>query len=72
MKIDKNNTASQTAINGRKYTYEERNGLLKAAMGEGGYERAMKDLAPFGGGIAEYYEIYKIPTHSTELTDLSE
>jgi hypothetical protein len=47
----------------KKYTYEERLEMLKKAMGPGGYEAALKDLAPFGGGMSEYYEIYKIPTY---------
>jgi hypothetical protein len=37
--------------------------MLKKAMGNGGYEAALKDLAPFEGGMSEYYEIYKIPTY---------
>jgi hypothetical protein len=48
---------------GKKYTYEERLEMLKKAMGNGGYEAALKDLAPFEGGMSEYYEIYKIPTY---------
>jgi len=47
----------------KKYTYEERLEMLKKAMGPGGYEAALKYLAPFGGGMSEYYEIYKIPTY---------
>ena len=47
----------------KKYTYEERLEMLKKAMGPGGYEAALKDLAPFGGGMSEYYEIYKITTY---------
>lgn len=50
----------------RKYTPEERLEMLKKAMGKGGYELAIKDIAPFGGGMSEYYQIYKIPTHTTE------
>lgn len=50
----------------RKYTPEERLQLLKEAMGKGGYELAIKDIAPFGGGLSEYYQIYKIPTHTKE------
>jgi thymidylate synthase len=49
---------------GRKYTYEERTQMLKEAMGENGYDAAIKDLAPFGGGMSEYYEIYKIPNRT--------
>jgi thymidylate synthase len=55
---------------GRKYTYEERTQMLKEAMGENGYDAAIKDLAPFGGGMSEYYEIYKIPTHTRKPYDL--
>jgi thymidylate synthase len=51
---------------GRKYTYGERTQMLKKAMGDGGYEMAIKDLAPFGGGMSEYYTIYKIPYHTKE------
>jgi len=46
---------------GRKYTSEERQSLLKDAMGETNYREALNDLVPFGGGMSEYYEIYKIP-----------
>jgi thymidylate synthase len=49
---------------GRKYTPEERELMLKDAMGTNGYNLAIKDLAPFGGGMSEYYEIYKIPYHT--------
>jgi thymidylate synthase len=51
---------------GRKYTPEERETMLKKGMGDGGYDMAMKDLAPFGGGMSEYYTIYKIPYHTRE------
>lgn len=51
---------------GRKYTHEERSGLLKEAMGQDLYDRALEDLFPFGGGLSEYYDIYKIPTHTRE------
>ena len=51
---------------GRKYTHEEREGMLKEAMGPNGYKSALKDLAPFGGGMSEYYEIYKIPRYTRE------
>jgi thymidylate synthase len=46
---------------GRKYTSEERQSLLKDAMGETNYREVLNDLVPFGGGMSEYYEIYKIP-----------
>jgi hypothetical protein len=51
---------------GRKFTPQERLELLKRAMGDNGYELAMNDLAPFGGGLSEYYEIYKIPRYTKE------
>jgi thymidylate synthase len=55
---------------GRKYDFKEREKMLKQAMGEDGYKAAMKDLAPFGGGMSEYYEIYKIPYHTREPFNL--
>jgi thymidylate synthase len=51
---------------GRKYSHEEREEMLKNAMGPKGYKMAIKDLAPFGGGMSEYYEIYKIPYRTKE------
>jgi len=51
---------------GRKYTPEEREEMLKEAMGPNGYKRALNDLAPFGGGMSEYYEIYKISRYTKE------
>jgi thymidylate synthase len=51
---------------GRRYTFEEREEMLKNAMGTNGYKMAMKDLAPFGGGMSEYYEIYKIPNRTRQ------
>ena len=51
---------------GRKYSHEEREEMLKNSMGPNGYEMAIKDLAPFGGGMSEYYEIYKIPYRTRE------
>jgi hypothetical protein len=46
---------------GRKYTHEERTELLKQAMGEENYNKAVDELMPFGGGLSEYYDSYKIP-----------
>jgi hypothetical protein len=46
---------------GRKYTHEERTELLKQAMGEDKYNKAVDELMPFGGGLSEYYDFYKIP-----------
>lgn len=52
-----------------KYTPEERAQLLKNAMGEELYEKAVSELVPFGGGMSEYYEIYKIPEFRNEECD---
>jgi hypothetical protein len=45
----------------RKYTHEERTELLIQAMGEERYNKALDELMPFGGGLSEYYDLYKIP-----------
>ena len=55
---------------GRPYTHEERRDMLEKAMGKNGYKAAIKDQAPFGGGMSEYYEIYKIPRHTRQPYDL--
>ena len=51
---------------GRKYTPDERTQMLKEAMGYDAYHKAVEDLMPFGGGLSEYYDSYKIPYHSRE------
>jgi thymidylate synthase len=51
---------------GRNYTHEERTELLKQAMGEEKYDKAVSELMPFGGGLSEYYEFYKIPHRTRE------
>ena len=51
---------------GRKYTHEERTELLKQAMGEERYDKAVDELMPFGGGLSEYYDSYKIPYMTRE------
>ena len=51
---------------GRKYTHEERTELLKQAMGVERYEKAVGELMPFGGGLSEYYDSYKIPYATRE------
>jgi thymidylate synthase len=51
---------------GRKYTHEERVNLLRAAMPSGAYEKLIGELVPFGGGMSEYYESYKIPYSTRE------
>jgi thymidylate synthase len=49
---------------GRKYDHEERHEMLKEAMGPLRYQSAVADLMPFGGGLSEYYDAYKIPYYS--------
>jgi thymidylate synthase len=51
---------------GRKYTHEERTELLKQAMGNERYDKAVDELMPFGGGLSEYYDSYKIPNRTRE------
>jgi len=51
---------------GRKYTADERSEMLKEAMGYEKYHKAVEDLMPFGGGLSEYYDMYKIPYHTKE------
>jgi thymidylate synthase len=51
---------------GRQYTHEERVELLKQSMGEENYNKAVSELVPFGGGMSEYYESYKIPYKTRE------
>jgi len=49
---------------GRDLTFDERTKLLKEAMGLEAYKKEVSELVPFGGGMSEYYDSYKIP-HST-------
>jgi len=51
---------------GRKYAHQERDELLKQAMGEENYNKAVDELMPFGGGLSGYYESYKIPYRTRE------
>ena len=51
---------------GRKLTTEEREELLKSAMGEDNYKTAISELMPFGGGMSEYYDHHKIPHNTRE------
>jgi thymidylate synthase len=55
---------------GRKYTHEERTELLKLAMSIERYEKAVDELMPFGGGLSEYYDSYKIPYMTREPYEL--
>jgi thymidylate synthase len=54
---------------GREYTSEERHELLKIAMGDF-YQTAVDEQVPFGGGLSEYYESYKIPYYTREPFEL--
>jgi len=51
---------------GRKYTPEEREAMLKDAMSWRLYNKAVNELMPFGGGMSEYYDSYKIPYRTRE------
>ena len=51
---------------GRKLTFDERTEMLKEKMGEENYDKAVDELMPFGGGMSEFYESYKIPYESRE------
>jgi thymidylate synthase len=51
---------------GRRYSYDERHEMLKESIGYQNYHDVVNEFMPFGGGISEYYEIHKIPTHSRE------
>jgi thymidylate synthase len=51
---------------GRKYEHEERTELLKSAMGEENYNKAVDELMPFSGGLSGYYDSYKIPYNTRE------
>jgi thymidylate synthase len=55
---------------GRKYTPEERQDMLKSAMGEEAYRSAVESLMPFGGGLSEYYDYHKIPYNTREPKNL--
>jgi thymidylate synthase len=55
---------------GKKLHIEERKELLIKAMGEENYKSAVSGLMPFGGGMSEYFNEYKIPTHTREPFEL--
>jgi thymidylate synthase len=55
---------------GRKYTPEERETMLKDAMSLRLYNKAVNELMPFGGGMSEYYDAYKIPYRTREPFEL--
>jgi thymidylate synthase len=49
---------------GRKYTPEERSEFLENSMGKDSYRLAVSELMPFGGGMSEYYDLYRIPYYT--------
>jgi thymidylate synthase len=51
---------------GREYDHEERHEMLKVAMGPLRYQSAVDEQVPFGGGLSEYYDIYKVPHKKRE------
>jgi thymidylate synthase len=51
---------------GRDLTFDERTKLLKEAMGLEAYKKEVSELVPFGGGMSEYYDSYKIPRSTRE------
>jgi thymidylate synthase len=51
---------------GKKYDHEERHEMLKVAMGPLRYQSAVDEQVPFGGGLSEYYDMYKIPYKTRE------
>ena len=51
---------------GKKISIEERTEMLKTAMGEEEYKDAVSNLMPFGGGMSEYFESFKIPYRTKE------
>jgi len=50
---------------GRSYSPDERHEMLKTAMGDF-YQTAVDEQVPFGGGLSEYYDAYKIPYRTRE------
>ena len=51
---------------GTKLTHEERQEMLKEAMGHTKYQSTVDEQVPFGGGLSEYYDMYKIPHKTRE------
>jgi thymidylate synthase len=51
---------------GGPFGHIKRTELLKEAMGEENYNKAVDELVPFGGGMSEYYKAYKIPYRTRE------
>jgi thymidylate synthase len=51
----------------RKLTGEERWDLLKKKVGEERFQLMVEDIVPFGGGLSEELESYKIPKRAISL-----
>jgi thymidylate synthase len=51
----------------RKLTGEEMWGLLKKKVGEEKFQSMVDDIVPFGGGLSEELESYKIPKRAISL-----
>jgi thymidylate synthase len=51
---------------GRRFTPEERQEKLMAAMGIDAYKHALSELMPFGGGMSHHYDWHEIPYYTRE------
>lgn len=51
----------------QKIPQHNRERMLREKMGETNYQNAVDDCVPFGGGLSEYYDSYKIPERSISL-----
>jgi thymidylate synthase len=51
----------------QKMPHHNRERMLRERMGETKYQSAVDDCVPFGGGLSEYYDSYKIPQRTISL-----
>jgi thymidylate synthase len=51
----------------RELTGEERWDLLKKKVGEDNFQLMVEDIVPFGGGLSEELQVYKIPKKAISL-----
>ena len=51
----------------QKMPHHNRERMLRERMGETNYQSAVDDCVPFGGGLSEYYDSYKIPQRTISL-----
>jgi thymidylate synthase len=51
----------------QKIPHHNRERILRERMGETKYQSAVDDCVPFGGGLSEYYDSYKIPQRTISL-----